>query len=195
MECWRGCTTWRFGYGGFARYWQHLLRNLRSGVINYTINIVSFFLFLAKFSLQNQTMMIDIKNHCGGTRLGFLVSSFQEIVPLSASNVLGSENSKVSMKWNSLIRRALNNKKKPHCLDKIQHSNEEQHKNIPGYDFRCIISKQMVGILITVWVRSYLCPYIRYPSVSCIGCGIMGCLGNKVIILNMYAYCQTNNEL
>ncbi|KAG8498733.1 hypothetical protein CXB51_005096 [Gossypium anomalum] len=115
----------------------------------------------------------------GNTSCEIYVLGFQEIVPLSASNVLGSENSKVSMKWNSLIRRALNNKKKPHCLDKIQHSIEEQNKNIPGQDFRCIISKQMVGILITVWVRSYLCPYIRYPSVSCIGCGIMGCLGNK----------------
>ncbi|KAK8655685.1 hypothetical protein V6N13_108257 [Hibiscus sabdariffa] len=96
----------------------------------------------------------------GNTSCEIYVLGFQEIVPLSTSNVLGSENNKVSTEWNSLIRRALNNKN-------------------TGQDFRCIISKQMVGILISVWVRSYLCPYIRYPSVSCIGCGIMGCLGNK----------------
>jgi phosphatidylinositol-bisphosphatase len=38
----------------------------------------------------------------------------------------------------------------------------------------------MVGIFITVWVRNDLLPYIQHPSVSCVGCGIMGCLGNKV---------------
>ena len=116
--------------------------------------------------------------------LSILPSRFQEIVPLSTSNVLGSENSKISMKWNSLIREALNKKKR--CQDKIQLSNEDGklpiENSIPRQDFRCIMSKQMVGILISVWVRSYLCPYIRYPSVSCVGCGIMGCLGNKVII-------------
>jgi hypothetical protein len=40
----------------------------------------------------------------------------------------------------------------------------------------------MVGIFITVWVRNDLLPYIQHPSVSCVGCGIMGCLGNKVRI-------------
>ncbi|XVF85544.1 hypothetical protein PTKIN_Ptkin17bG0125700 [Pterospermum kingtungense] len=121
----------------------------------------------------------------GNASCDIYVLGFQEIVPLSTSNVLGSENSKISMKWNSLIREALN-KKTNRSRDKIQHSNEDDHgklltenSNIPGQDFRCIMSKQMVGILISVWVRSYLCPYIRYPSVSCIGCGIMGCLGNK----------------
>ncbi|XWS34368.1 hypothetical protein CRYUN_Cryun21dG0033300 [Craigia yunnanensis] len=117
----------------------------------------------------------------GNTSCDIYVLGFQEIVPLSTSNVLGSENSKISMKWNSLIREALN--KKTPCRDIIQHSNEDGklsiENSIPGQDFRCIMSKQMVGILISVWVRSYLCPYIRYPSVSCIGCGIMGCLGNK----------------
>ncbi|KAK6252142.1 hypothetical protein QUC31_013862 [Theobroma cacao] len=117
----------------------------------------------------------------GNTACDIYVLGFQEIVPLSASNVLGSENSKISTKWNSLIREALN--KKIRCRDKAQHSSEDGkssiENSIPGQDFRCIISKQMVGILISVWVRSYLRPYIRHPSVSCIGCGIMGCLGNK----------------
>ncbi|KAB2610004.1 type I inositol 1,4,5-trisphosphate 5-phosphatase CVP2 [Pyrus ussuriensis x Pyrus communis] len=93
------------------------------------------------------------------------VLGFQEIVPLKASNVLGSENSKICMKWNSLIREALNKKR---------------HNNINNPpDFHCIVSKQMVGILISVWIRSNLRPFIRNPSVSCVGCGIMGCLGNK----------------
>ncbi|KAE8730069.1 Type I inositol 1,4,5-trisphosphate 5-phosphatase CVP2 [Hibiscus syriacus] len=118
----------------------------------------------------------------GNASCEIYVLGFQEIVPLSASNVLGSENNKVSTKWNSLIRRALNNKntQKQHSSEEGKLSNDEKSSNkIQGQDFQCVISKQMVGILISVWVRSYLCPYIRYPSVSCIGCGIMGCLGNK----------------
>lgn len=86
--------------------------------------------------------------------------SFQEIVPLKASNVFGSENRKICSKWNSMIREALKKKVKQ--------------------NFKCIISKQMVGIMISIWVRSDLHPFIRSPSVSCIGCGIMSCLGNKV---------------
>lgn len=93
------------------------------------------------------------------------VLGFQEIVPLNAANiVVRSENRKICEKWNSLIRAALN---------------DPDSKNNITQDFRCIISKQMVGILLSVWVRSDLCQYIRQLSVSCVGCGLMGCLGNK----------------
>ncbi|XP_062114621.1 type IV inositol polyphosphate 5-phosphatase 9 [Humulus lupulus] len=93
------------------------------------------------------------------------VFGFQEIVPLKASNVLGySESSRIARKWNSLIREALNKKS----------SNSFDQKS-----FQCIISKQMVGILVSVWVRTSLGPFIKHQSVSCVGCGIMGCLGNK----------------
>jgi hypothetical protein len=37
----------------------------------------------------------------------------------------------------------------------------------------------MVGILLTVWVRGDLRRFVRRASVSCVGCGVMGCLGNK----------------
>ncbi|XP_022724979.1 type IV inositol polyphosphate 5-phosphatase 9-like [Durio zibethinus] len=129
----------------------------------------------------HEDLDMEVLLDTGNTSCDIYVLGFQEIVPLSTSNVLGSENSKISMKWNSLIREALN--KKTGCRDKIQHSNEDGkssiENSIPVQDFQCIISKQMVGILISVWVRSYLRPYIQYPSVSCIGCGILGCLGNK----------------
>ncbi|KAB5538008.1 hypothetical protein DKX38_015541 [Salix brachista] len=118
------------------------------------------------------------------------VFGFQEIVPLRASYVLGSENSKISMKWNSLIREALN-KKIQYCQEKQQYNSKlgrrqqttEVEKTIFESSipegFRCVISKQMVGILISVWVRSDLRPYVRHPRASCVGCGIMGYLGNK----------------
>ncbi|XP_065857335.1 type IV inositol polyphosphate 5-phosphatase 9 [Euphorbia lathyris] len=104
------------------------------------------------------------------------VLGFQEIVPLRASNVLGSENTKTSMIWNSIIRKALNKKKI---------SQEEPQ------GFKCIISKQMVGILISVWVPTHIRPYIKYPSVSCVGCGIMGCLGNKGAVSVRFRLHQT----
>lgn len=106
------------------------------------------------------------------------MSRFQEVVPLRASNVLGSDNNKVSAKWNLLIRETLN---------KSVATSDDMDKVINGVsqDFKCIISKQMVGILISVWVRGDLRPYIRHPSVSCVGCGVMGCLGNKVTIFKI----------
>ncbi|XP_011000718.1 PREDICTED: type I inositol 1,4,5-trisphosphate 5-phosphatase CVP2-like isoform X2 [Populus euphratica] len=122
------------------------------------------------------------------------VLGFQEVVPLNAGNVVpGFENSKICTKWNSLIREALNNStSKPVHEDKVgefqkvlpvkknRSSNSlGKSSNTFPHCFDCIISKQMVGIFITIWVRGDLLPYIQHPSVSCVGCGIMGCLGNK----------------
>lgn len=134
---------------------------------------------------------------------------FQEIVPLSAGNVLGSENGKVSMQWNSLIRAALNKTIIPSSEDELSRVDvgelQKVHplkkhnslKNTGGgagggsggapMDFQCIISKQMVGIFITVWARSDLCLHIKHATFSCVGCGIMGCLGNKVSPILYYS--------
>ena len=115
---------------------------------------------------------------------------FQEIVPLKASNVLGYEKSKMCSKWNSMIREALNKKthidrdlkdeKKKSWCNEEENDNPGQKKCEAPQDFECIISKQMVGIMISVWAKRHLRPFIQHPSVSCVGCGIMGCLGNKV---------------
>ncbi|KAG4393438.1 hypothetical protein AAZX31_03G073300 [Glycine max] len=126
------------------------------------------------------------------------VLGFQEIVPLKASNVLGYQNSKISTKWNSIIREALNknnthvlhsfkldeegdDKKGIYCNNKeLGNNNNNNNPGLQGpQDFECIISKQMVGILISVWAKRDLRPFIQHPSVCCVGCGIMGCLGNK----------------
>ncbi|KAF9611988.1 hypothetical protein IFM89_037271 [Coptis chinensis] len=42
-----------------------------------------------------------------------------------------------------------------------------------------IASKQMVGIFVTIWARSELVQHIGHLKISCVGRGIMGCLGNK----------------
>ncbi|KAL5161400.1 Type IV inositol polyphosphate 5-phosphatase 9 [Glycine soja] len=116
------------------------------------------------------------------------VLGFQEIVPLNAANVLGPQNRKVSMKWNSLIGAALNNRTPTKVVE--ENKTAEPQKIYPlkehiyaegehGQDFQCIISRQMVGMFITIWVRCDLYQTIRHLSILSVGCGIMGCLGNK----------------
>lgn len=46
-----------------------------------------------------------------------------------------------------------------------------------------IASKQMVGIFVTIWMRQELVPHVSHLRISSTGRGIMGCLGNKVILL------------
>jgi len=46
--------------------------------------------------------------------------------------------------------------------------------------FSRVASKQMVGIFITIWVRSRLLQHVHNVKVSSIGVGIMGYIGNKV---------------
>ena len=46
--------------------------------------------------------------------------------------------------------------------------------------YNLIACKQMVGIFVTVWVKKELVQHIGHLRKSCIGRGILGCLGNKV---------------
>ncbi|KAF8392344.1 hypothetical protein HHK36_022686 [Tetracentron sinense] len=48
-----------------------------------------------------------------------------------------------------------------------------------GSRYCLVASKQMVGIFLTVWVRSDLRDNIKNMKVSCVGRGLMGYLGNK----------------
>ncbi|KAK6130162.1 hypothetical protein DH2020_036078 [Rehmannia glutinosa] len=45
--------------------------------------------------------------------------------------------------------------------------------------YSLVASKQMVGVFLTVWVRSELTEHVRNIKVSCVGRGLMGYLGNK----------------
>ncbi|XP_051128066.1 type IV inositol polyphosphate 5-phosphatase 7-like [Andrographis paniculata] len=50
----------------------------------------------------------------------------------------------------------------------------------PGQSrYSLVASKQMVGIFLTVWVRSELTEHVGNIKVSCVGRGLMGYLGNK----------------
>lgn len=58
--------------------------------------------------------------------------------------------------------------------------------NKSGYNTRQgyvrVASKQMVGIFISVWVRTSLRRYVHNIKVSSVGLGLMGYLGNKVSV-------------
>ncbi|CAE6081831.1 unnamed protein product [Arabidopsis arenosa] len=200
------------------------------------------------------------------------VLGFQEIVPLNAGNVLGTEDNGPARKWVSLIRRTLNSLPGGNCrtpspvphpvaeLDSdfegdsaaganslfyhrsrsmrmdmsasslppqfdrrfsvcdrfmlgdrpddfydqsFRYCSSEDEPDSPSHDhyspvsrtgsfvaddrdkgrdkskYCLVASKQMVGIFLTVWVKSDLRDSVKNLKVSCVGRGLMGYLGNK----------------
>uniref|UniRef100_A0A1D1Z3R8 Type I inositol 1,4,5-trisphosphate 5-phosphatase CVP2 n=1 Tax=Anthurium amnicola TaxID=1678845 RepID=A0A1D1Z3R8_9ARAE len=57
--------------------------------------------------------------------------------------------------------------------------------------YSLIASKQMVGIFVNVWVRRELVQHIGHLRISCVGCGILGYLGNKGCISVSMSLYQT----
>ncbi|CAK9154408.1 unnamed protein product [Ilex paraguariensis] len=70
-----------------------------------------------------------------------------------------------------------------------------------GQSRYCLVaSKQMVGIFLTIWVRSDLRENIRNIKVSCVGRGLMGYLGNKgsisiSMLLHQTSFCFVCSHL
>ncbi|KAB2050661.1 hypothetical protein E1A91_A12G004100v1 [Gossypium mustelinum] len=56
---------------------------------------------------------------------------------------------------------------------------EGSNRHMAHSRYCLVASKQMVGIFLTVWVKSDLRDYVRNLKVSCVGRGLMGYLGNK----------------
>ncbi|KAD3068610.1 hypothetical protein E3N88_36490 [Mikania micrantha] len=208
------------------------------------------------------------------------VLGFQEIVPLNAGNVLGTEDSGPAKKWLALIRRTLNSlpgtsfdpnlepdsdfeesktEKPPlflnpgslkslsrsmritksgmamsHSRLRREYSGSDRivfRNRANGYDpnlgssdedngpddspdtihdpqteyceslsdnrpknsrFCLVASKQMVGIYLTIWIKSDLRDDVRNLKVSCVGRGLMGYLGNKGAISVSMSLHQTS---
>ncbi|CAN1354643.1 Type IV inositol polyphosphate 5-phosphatase 9, partial [Linum perenne] len=118
------------------------------------------------------------------------VLGFQEVVPLNAGNIIrGSTdnningNNNISLRWNSTIGEALNRSynmsdynDKENEVNNMVNDDEVRSK---GDQYGCLVSKQMVGIFITVWIREKLLSQVTHTAVSSVGCGLMGRLGNK----------------
>ncbi|KZV21762.1 hypothetical protein F511_02920 [Dorcoceras hygrometricum] len=159
------------------------------GYKNYSIAREAFTLFVGSWNVGGVTPPDDLEleelldfQNC---RADIYVLGFQEIVPLKAGNVLGIDDTNTCSKWNALIGVALNTRRVTKGVIDASEAGEIQRiypmktANSTAPDFQCLISKQMVGVFITVWVRKELHGYIRHPSFSCVGCGIFGYLGNK----------------
>ncbi|KAL5712544.1 phosphoinositide 5-phosphatase [Ranunculus cassubicifolius] len=59
-------------------------------------------------------------------------------------------------------------------------ANMEDRERYSGHSkYSMVASKQMVGVFLSVWVRSELTEAVRNIKVSCVGRGLMGYLGNK----------------
>ncbi|KAJ6831526.1 putative type IV inositol polyphosphate 5-phosphatase 7 isoform X3 [Iris pallida] len=71
---------------------------------------------------------------------------------------------------------------------------EERDRPAGNSRYCLVASKQMVGIFLTVWVRSEIRDDVKNMKVSCVGRGLMGYLGNKGSIsismsLHQTAFC------
>ncbi|GLJ06307.1 hypothetical protein SUGI_0035950 [Cryptomeria japonica] len=64
--------------------------------------------------------------------------------------------------------------------------------NSSGPNYCLVASKQMVGIFLCVWVKSDLRQHVRDIRVSCVGCGLMGYLGNKGSVSISMLFQQTS---
>ncbi|EOY19485.1 hypothetical protein QUC31_006096 [Theobroma cacao] len=63
-------------------------------------------------------------------------------------------------------------------------SSEEDEDGSSNFDtnqikYGLVACKQMVGIFLTVWTRKELVQHVSHLRISCVGRGILGCLGNK----------------
>ncbi|CAK0784059.1 hypothetical protein CVIRNUC_007262 [Coccomyxa viridis] len=99
-----------------------------------------------------------------------LAVGFQEVVPLSAGNVVMGANLEAAAMWDALIRRALTD-------------------TTEDLEYQQVAAKQMVGLYLSVWVRSEMLPYIRGVQATSVGTGVMGYFGNKgAVAVRMRVY-------
>ncbi|KAI3678895.1 hypothetical protein L6452_38199 [Arctium lappa] len=71
-------------------------------------------------------------------------------------------------------------------------SMEERDKQTENSRYCLVASKQMVGIYLTIWVKSDLRDNVRNMKVSCVGRGLMGYLGNKGSISISMSFGETS---
>lgn len=89
-----------------------------------------------------------------------------------------NSNSMYGLNWELDLESAVNRKKKKKRSSFVR-----------------IIGKQMVGIFLSIWVRRSLRKHIQNLRVSTVGVGVMGYIGNKVILLILQILFPLYNNL
>ncbi|CAI0418394.1 unnamed protein product [Linum tenue] len=105
------------------------------------------------------------------------IIGFQEVVPLNAGNVFGAENNRPIRKWESIVRRTLNKSWQPKSKHKCYSA--PPSPVLRTCSVADLLSEQMVGIYVSVWVRKRLRRHVNNLKVSPVGVGLMGYMGNK----------------
>ncbi|XP_024018078.1 type I inositol polyphosphate 5-phosphatase 10 isoform X1 [Morus notabilis] len=84
-------------------------------------------------------------------------------------------------------------------ISEVDFSSDEDEEGSNGFDilnsqmkYSLVASKQMVGIFLTIWIRTELVQYVSHMRTCCISRGIMGCLGNKGCISVSFQFRQTS---
>ncbi|CAI0557166.1 unnamed protein product, partial [Linum tenue] len=105
------------------------------------------------------------------------VLGLQEIVPLNAGNIFGAEDNRPVTKWENIIRDTLNRIRPMKTKVKCYSDPASPSKFYPSDEVP--VSKKMVGVFVTIWVRRSLRKHIQNVKVSTVGVGVMGYIGNK----------------
>ncbi|CDY10113.1 BnaC05g03560D [Brassica napus] len=262
-----------------SKNWEQQARQRRMNYENpRIIDVQNYSIFTATWNVAGRSpppdLNLDEWLHSSAPA-DIYVLGFQEIVPLNAGNVLGSEDNGPAQKWLSLIRKTLNNRpgatgyhapsplpvpmaeldadfsgstrqknstffhrrsfqtpsctwndpsvpqpgrfsvcdrvffsQRPSDFDPSFRGGSSSHRpnddngtgdspstvlyspgsaaNENGYripwnssQYCLVASKQMVGVFLTIWVKSELREHVKNMKVSCVGRGLMGYLGNK----------------
>ncbi|KAK1406792.1 hypothetical protein QVD17_38400 [Tagetes erecta] len=104
------------------------------------------------------------------------VIGFQEMIPLEVGYVIGSEDTRPISIWENIICKTLNN------INRVETKSQ----------YVGIVSKQMVGVFITIWVHRSLLKHIHNVDVSIVGVGKKGFIGNKGSVSVSMSIYQTN---
>ncbi|MFS7941159.1 putative inositol-polyphosphate 5-phosphatase [Helianthus anomalus] len=128
------------------------------------------------------------------------VIGFQEIIPLEPGYVIGSEDTDTIPIWENIIRKTLNNIQPVNTILESDHSDTTEVALCTSNDssttdsksqYVKIVSKQMVGIFITIWVHGSLRKHIQNIDVSIVDVGEKGVDSKGSVSVGMSIY-QTN---
>lgn len=127
--------------------------------------------------ISNLDTWIPPLDHSTGQRFDLIVIGLQEMIELSATNVVGSTVASMAderaSKWQSLLLDYL--QASSYCSDAIN----ESAGSSGALGIRLVAACHLVGIWIGVFARESLLPDIRNVETGTVPCGAGGVLGNK----------------
>ena len=107
---------------------------------------------------------------------------FQEVVPLTASNVLIASDAGANLaEWEARVDMALNGTTRQEADALVQNGATYSDLNLKGKGRRYlpVCAKSLVGVYLTIWVRTELLGAVHSKEDVSVSCGVMRLLGNK----------------